>query len=341
MMDDVSLLVSLAALFLVAVIFLWSRRRRLLAEQQKLVQQAQEMSGRRRAAAASPTSEPETVPLLPEPTVPPPAPRQADGSRLPNSLPWVGRQKALSQLALWLADPQVAVVRLLAPAGGGKSRLLQHWGEQMTTTHALTVRHCQQSESLSELLSTLAQQPAVFLMDEADGMIATQAEGGDWQNRLLVLSVSQTKEDAVPVLTLEPFRENEAMQLLHELGVRGKFADLRPLVKGLRGHPLLLTLFARMISVYYQGNLANSAQLAPLWEAAPPEQQLQRLLQHYASAIWPAPASHWPLLQTLARQEAGAVPDAESPESVELQQAGWLQPHSSALHPWVRHHLRE
>jgi hypothetical protein len=344
MMDTISQLVALAALLLLVLIFLWHRRRRLLAEEQQIARQAQEMSGRRRAVpapASTPTPEPaaEHVPALPEPTIPPPAPRVADGSRLPDGLPCVGRQKALSQLQHWLADPQVAVVQVQAPAGGGKSRLLHYWSAQVTAAHALAVRHCQPNESQPELLAALAQQPAVFLMDEANEVIPSPPEGGDWQHRLLVLSVSQTREVAVPILTLEPFKENEATQLLHELGVRGKFADFRPLVKGLRGHPLLLVLFARMISVYYQGNMANVAQLAPLWEAAPPEQQLQRLLTHYANAIWPAPAPHWPLLQALAQQEAVSLSGAESPvspEHIELQQAGWLSPHASAVHPWVK-----
>ncbi|MEO5349834.1 MAG: hypothetical protein H7836_09320, partial [Magnetococcus sp. YQC-3] len=107
-LEEQWLLWAVILLLLCAVYGLLRRRRRLLARAEEL-----SVGSRRRAqpVVVVPVAEVESTPL----------PIQVDDSRLPDQEPWVGRQKQFSLLDGWLADPEVGVVALLAPDGGGKS----------------------------------------------------------------------------------------------------------------------------------------------------------------------------------------------------------------------------
>ncbi|MBF0183739.1 MAG: hypothetical protein HQM06_05020 [Magnetococcales bacterium] len=360
------LIILLVALLVVGVL-LWQRRKRLLAAEQMAARLAETSGSRRRAAQlleetdpvepAAPMSEESAAPAAVTPAQP--IQITADYSRLPPQLPWVGRQKIFAQLDQWLADPQIALVHLTAPPGGGKSRLLQVWSEKAAAERSLPIRHAHNQENSAALLQTLAQQPQIIVLDEPLESSLTTLTAGVWNDRLLVVATEAKSElpGEIPTLALDPLKENEAMQLLHELGVRGKFADFRPLLKGLAGHPLLLTLFGRLISVYYQGNIANFKGQMPALQPLAAGQQLQHLLKHYAESIRPAPFPHYPLLRELATghydgQEnalrrhcvqiallsvaQAADADYWSELMEELRQTGWLMQDDRRLHPLLK-----
>ncbi|MEO5364704.1 MAG: hypothetical protein H7838_13955 [Magnetococcus sp. DMHC-8] len=160
-----------------------------------------------------------------------------------------------------------------------------------------------------------------------------------WQDRLVVCTArpavgGPTGAQTGPgrVLALDNLKENEATQLLHELGVRGKFADFRPVVKALRGHALLLTLLGRLWSCYYQGSMANRERLALLWQPGTVEEQVERLLVHYETVIWPGDAT-WMALLRLSGMVAAPV--ALDDLQDRLRQVGLLL-EDGTLHPLVQ-----
>ncbi len=408
------------------LIGLMRRRRRLLAEAEEAARLAREGSGRRRAVAQPvavapppprPVAEEAAVPVAPLP----PSPLPADSSRLPDREPWVGRQKPLALLDGWLADPQVVVVSLMAAAGVGKTRLLQHWADRCGAAGGIKTfywsfagegdsgRFFDQAlpffgqtvdplatgeERAAQLVRGLHNQSFLLLLDGVEGLqLPQEGEGGGHfadpglqtlvrllgcrgadsvpvERGLVLLASRQTMADLVPLrdgpgreLVLDNLKENEATQLLHEWGIRGKFADFRPVVKQMHGHALLLTLLGRLITRYYGGSMANKERLAALWVPGPVEAHLERLLTHYERVIWPGESPYALMLRLLGlfeRPVAGAVLQTVCPEIpmahgligrdaawleallTELQQAGLAQVVADGgqpawqLHPLVR-----
>ncbi|MBF0161380.1 MAG: hypothetical protein HQL88_03740 [Magnetococcales bacterium] len=420
----------LGVMVLLGLLFALRRRRAHLLARAAAAAQS---SGRRRAqqtavAVTTPPAEAVEVAAV-EPPRPTPSPLPAD---LPPLLIeeelCLGRQKTMALLDGYLADPQVAVVCLLAPAGVGKSCLLRHWrkargghdffwsfSERAGQPHGTGSGHffrqalaffspeeplpanpeARAQSLLRALLGGSRERTAatagLMLLDGVEALHWGQ-EGmgggcfadpgmhalarllgnvaGDCSHRLLVLASQRPIVELAPLrggvyreLPLENLKENEATQLLHELGVRGKFADFRPVVKGVRGHTLSITLLGRLIARYYQGSMANKDALSPLWATgAGVETALERLLEHYDKQIWPQEGLQHAFLRLLAllqrpMEEAAvgalcqAVPSlrAAGVEVLaalrnELQQAGLLRVTSAAvplfwpLHPLVAAH---
>ncbi|MEO5354316.1 MAG: hypothetical protein H7835_14030 [Magnetococcus sp. XQGC-1] len=314
-LEEQWLLWAVILLLLCAVYGLLRRRRRLLARAEEL-----SVGSRRRAqpVVVVPVAEVESTPL----------PIQVDDSRLPDQEPWVGRQKQFSLLDGWLADPEVGVVALLAPDGGGKSRLLRRWADGVGAEKSFfwsfqengghgpaggcdlffTQVSAAFAGETGGLLACLSRQPALLLLDGVEllspaaisrlrqGMVDEAGRAGGWANRLLVYTSreegGESEGGSQRLLSLEPLKENEATQLLHELGVRGKFADFRPVVKAMRGHPLLLTLVGRLVARCYQGSMGNRERLASILAPESTEGQLEQLLIHYETLLWSEPQLH-------------------------------------------------
>ncbi len=246
----------------------------------------------------------------------------------------------------------------------------------------------QPAEWPAQLCSFLTMQPALLLLDGVE-WLQSAGEGGGycrdpdlqkffrlladglpaWPHGLVLLTARQSVIELAGVegglyrcCALDPLKENEAMQLLHGFGIRGRFADFRPLVKGMQAHPLLLTLLGRLISRYYQGSMTHQARFAELLQPAAIEQVLERLLSHYELVIWSGDPAYALVLRLLGLcdqpvtravlegicREVALHPLSELETDhwqdlwLELQQAGLLEPlpgvggESWQLHPLVR-----
>ncbi|MBF0460452.1 MAG: hypothetical protein HQL87_03570 [Magnetococcales bacterium] len=367
-----------------AVIYALLRRRdRLLAQAALAARLAQETRERRRAQAQQPPVVP-PVPVVAAVELPP---IQADPSRLPDQEPWVGRQQPLALLDAALDDPQVAVVCLVAADGVGKTRLVQHWVERcgleakwltessgLATCAAEAVQHASPVVVVVDGMETGAADDTTLVDDPGLSLFARQlaaqlagTPAGDWQQRLILCCTRQPLPELAPLqggwcreLVLTPLKENEATQLLHELGVRGKFADFRPVVKAMRGHALTLTLLGRLISRYYQGSMANRERLSTVLAPGAVEVQVDGLLTHYENVIWSDRPLHPLLLRLLSlfdrpvaeatlQQWCREIPMAHpligpgSPSfdllRADLQQAGLLQVFMTEQPAWQLHPL--
>lgn len=258
---------------------------------------------------------------------------QGDASRLPAQVFLVGRQSYKTNLDNGLADPQVAVISLIAAAGVGKTALLKAWakgleseavgrptlffwsfhgedgderqrcsepffneartffgdrGNQPDSAEASAHRLGEQLQKASQGLADGS--PTVLILDGVETLqykngaladyglhrlfsyLGQNPAGQPWKNTLVVVSSRQMvfelaarRHGAGRTFFLGNLREKEGTQLLHALGIKGKFLSFRAMVKALYGHALALTLLGRMLSKYYKGNIVNKDRLLALF----------------------------------------------------------------------------
>lgn len=275
------------------------------------------------------------------------------------------------QLFFWIFHPQER-----ASTPSGSELFFQQALAFFTASGPWPTTTSQQAEVLLQRLQHLAgKQRIIMVLDGLESVqnregclvdhglsrflsaMATPVAQRAWNNLLLVLTARQPIGELAAVqggghrsVLLGKLPDKTSTQLFHELGIKGKFADFRSLVKMLHGHPLLVSLAGRMISKYYEGKMANKPQFAGIFtpeeaaSATPKEVELSsafwfgdlpgavlaminRTLRHYDTVLWSA-GQHGRLLRFLGVLEQ---PLADSALQSLLQDVPWMQPLRSVL----------
>ena len=367
-------------------------RKRLSLKRARLRFKQQEAMGQRRRRnplPPSPSDQSDTTAHLPLPPLSPAIPVfHADASRLPAQAPWVGRATQLAKLDEYRTDPTVAVVSVVAPSGIGKTTLLQTWAariyaetEEKQRIFFYSPRAQEASrQALDSSIKDRAVLPEVLLLDDVESLreeldlnhymtyLNSDHRHAAWANRLIVL-VSDQKIGASAALPeglsreigLEALREKESIQLLHALGVKGKFADFRRLVYTLRGQPLALVLWGRLLSKYFGGQVAALDGVTKTQSETAMDNPIHALLDLYETLIWKD--SHHSIflqlmsmldrpmadsvLQRLCQHTSLASPlrgvDASVLQALrtDLAEAGLLSARVEILHPLLRDYFRQ